>query len=779
MDIDKSNNFIFSDKLINEDMDNLNELYSWFENRGLINKLRAYVKKQLLTSLKNPSLLNTNKQNSLSPKILAFNLLIADFFIYQEIFITLSVFMVEVPSLENLHEFSIYVDQVGTFSELPTNKPRFQFSEVQDILNALGLHSNSDIVKYVHQMYSSDNNESPLIIIIFKALSIVNINQKNTDNYEVSPEELIDIENCNKKCTNWPEEMDSVLNSLHLNDLQLNTIKQFLNKFYHTNNFKVLSLMNEYEKLKKYNTEIIDRVWEIEKTFTTRYDSLLQEKEKLNHLYVIAEEKENKIREQMQIFNIEHNKQLENIEAQKQELKIKEIKIQNYEKLLKEEKTINNAESIKSTDFIDKIIDNQNAHLPNEQEIKVKLERLNHYKKKSNIDVEVDDGENISLSEVLMDREIIRRLQKENNEFREFKIIQKKRIDELTEIVANLKKIIEKTDQTSRFDDFSSKNVRKKLTFLEDPKIKYYASQNYSSTTDLSTSLFESDNQTEDETVKESCTRLKRLEIHSDKIKKSYNDFQMQHLRSETDYKKRTKNKKFGNDIHSSLSDGSDSFFSKIKDQKISLKQIANEIGYRRSIRHSYSTSLNNNETIPNLLKNYKYKDLINAEKIIEQLPNTCDKPLTSFSNIINSSSPTKYNDNISFINQSHSVEEPLNLSKEKDVLLTTSNIPQEITPSKLFSKNDTKNYQSETVIPNNLQTSISINENLKTDNRSLQIDEKNSNDHLSILINSESKSNDQINFKMNESSLNSKKDDSENCLSFGSNKSSDFWRSP
>lgn len=52
----------------------------------------------------------------------------------------------------------------------------------------------------------------------------------DTFNYDADPDKLINIENYNKNVTSLLEELDSVLNTLNLNDFQLNTIKQFLNK---------------------------------------------------------------------------------------------------------------------------------------------------------------------------------------------------------------------------------------------------------------------------------------------------------------------------------------------------------------------------------------------------------------------------------------------------------------------------------------------------------------------------------------------------------------------
>lgn len=67
-----------------------------FEEKGIINKLRAHIREQMISALEDNSMWNTNKRNVNSPKIQAINLLVADFLINQENLFTLSVFTTEV-----------------------------------------------------------------------------------------------------------------------------------------------------------------------------------------------------------------------------------------------------------------------------------------------------------------------------------------------------------------------------------------------------------------------------------------------------------------------------------------------------------------------------------------------------------------------------------------------------------------------------------------------------------------------------------------------------------
>lgn len=67
-----------------------------FEEKGIINKLRAHIREQMISALKDTPSWKVNKTNVSSPKIQAINLLIADFLMNQDNLFTLSVFITEV-----------------------------------------------------------------------------------------------------------------------------------------------------------------------------------------------------------------------------------------------------------------------------------------------------------------------------------------------------------------------------------------------------------------------------------------------------------------------------------------------------------------------------------------------------------------------------------------------------------------------------------------------------------------------------------------------------------
>lgn len=77
------------------------------------------------------------------------------------------------PLLENVHEFSFYVNCLGNnIKNKPITKPNFQINDVHDILEALGIQLNTDIADLTCQYYynEKDNKISPLLICLFKAV---------------------------------------------------------------------------------------------------------------------------------------------------------------------------------------------------------------------------------------------------------------------------------------------------------------------------------------------------------------------------------------------------------------------------------------------------------------------------------------------------------------------------------------------------------------------------------------------------------------------------------
>jgi len=213
----------------------------------------------------------------------------------------------------------------------------------------------------------------------------------------------------------------------------------------------------------------------------------------------------------------------------------------------------------------------------------------------------------------------VKKLQKDNDELREFIKIQRLRIEELSNRASNLAKQIEKTHQVpSTKTEYENRNVKKKLCFVDNSSKKNrFTNQNISSTTtDYSTTLLESDNLTEDDIVQEAESRLKTLEINTAKIEHNLKNFQINRSPHNIDFKLIRDNRKSYNKIRSNFSDDSDLDVLKRSSNKINLKELANKIGYHRSIRRSMNHSQSENDTSPEILQNTKFQDYTNSTNI-------------------------------------------------------------------------------------------------------------------------------------------------------------------
>lgn len=205
----------------------------------------------------------------------------------------------------------------------------------------------------------------------------------------------------------------------------------------------------------------------------------------------------------------------------------------------------------------------------------------------------------------------MKKLYRENDELREFIKVQQQRIEELSIRASNLAIQIEKTHlvhPAAATNYQINKNIKKKLNFADNSSKKHrYAHQYISSTTtDLSTTMLESDNQTEDDMVKEARSKLKILEMNTAKVEQNFKDYQINHTNHNSDHKV-IKIDKNPYNIRSNFSDDSDLDTLRYYNNKINLKELANKIGYYRSVRRSRNTSLSEIETSPEVFKNSRF----------------------------------------------------------------------------------------------------------------------------------------------------------------------------
>ena len=154
-----------------------------FENRGLLDELRAQLRHQMVNALRNTSLGPGNSKHSnkvISPKIQAINLLLAEFLLQHEHHYTLSVFTSEVPLLRTMPEFTLSGTQISGGSSTTTPgeaAPRFHHRDVKDILETFGLPLESDIGNRIYKQYQENIDGTALLTCILQNVSERKINK--------------------------------------------------------------------------------------------------------------------------------------------------------------------------------------------------------------------------------------------------------------------------------------------------------------------------------------------------------------------------------------------------------------------------------------------------------------------------------------------------------------------------------------------------------------------------------------------------------------------------
>lgn len=135
-----------------------NRMYLWFEETGILNGLRAHIRKEMKSTLRGNCARNPDEISTIPPPdIRAVNMLVADFLTNRDYLFTLSEFITEAPSLGDLHDIYTYVNlnsrdvhassENNTTQNVPVAKPSFQLNDVQNILEALGVVPNTDVME--------------------------------------------------------------------------------------------------------------------------------------------------------------------------------------------------------------------------------------------------------------------------------------------------------------------------------------------------------------------------------------------------------------------------------------------------------------------------------------------------------------------------------------------------------------------------------------------------------------------------------------------------------
>lgn len=134
------------------------KLYEFFEDRGLVTDLRSHLRTKMINVLKETPIGRSDCKRSMSPKMQAINLLLAEFLIQQNCFYSLSVFSTEVPLANILPELT------NNFVRKPEAGWKFEEKDASDILETLGFDAT------ILNSYFDQQNTESLLCCILKAL---------------------------------------------------------------------------------------------------------------------------------------------------------------------------------------------------------------------------------------------------------------------------------------------------------------------------------------------------------------------------------------------------------------------------------------------------------------------------------------------------------------------------------------------------------------------------------------------------------------------------------
>ncbi|XP_026479284.1 uncharacterized protein LOC113385652 [Ctenocephalides felis] len=160
------------------------QLVTWVEEKGLLNELRAYLRKKMIFLLKDTILDQKTSivdQICVTPKLQALALLVAEYLLSQKLFYSLSVFSTEVPTITHVNKFC---QQIQNANDINENSPKLDSNEITRILEAVGISGHSELVNNIMLSYTNatDRKESLIGSILENISTAVDkLSEKNVE----------------------------------------------------------------------------------------------------------------------------------------------------------------------------------------------------------------------------------------------------------------------------------------------------------------------------------------------------------------------------------------------------------------------------------------------------------------------------------------------------------------------------------------------------------------------------------------------------------------------
>lgn len=282
------------------------KLYEFFEDRGLLSDLKSHLRTKMINALKETPIGRNECKQSMSPKMQAINLLLAEFMIQQNCFYSLSVFSTEVPLANILPELN------NNLVKMPGNGWRFQNKDAFDILETLGFEKDTEIL---NSYFNLENNDSLLVCILkvlaqyIKSATIIN---KDEISFKSIEEILIACK------------------------LPLLTVELIVQKFIQIKDDIIKEYKEKYEKTTK-QTEIAlaqakssDKIVEtMKQEWQNKYKMLELKEKQLKEKELELQKKEEELNEMKRKY-IENNKECDILKRKIEELKEENIRLENF-----------------------------------------------------------------------------------------------------------------------------------------------------------------------------------------------------------------------------------------------------------------------------------------------------------------------------------------------------------------------------------------------------------------------------------------------------------------
>uniref|UniRef100_A0A1B6L552 Uncharacterized protein n=1 Tax=Graphocephala atropunctata TaxID=36148 RepID=A0A1B6L552_9HEMI len=449
------------------------EFYKWFESRGLLSDLRAYMRQLMVKALEES---NKNGKTVLqtkaatSPKLQAINLLVVDYLFHEDYLYTVSVFASEAQILDSLPQYSSYVTQtVRERRWEPSSLPRFSQQETDDILDTLRLPPTRQGARRATQLYLSGHES--LFTCIVRTLASSGMDQDPARADEGNMEQL------STECIHqlWSQEMQDLL---LLAGVKLQHIRRMQHKW---------AQIIEDERTKVRQEEEAQRVdWEQEAEQRVRgevVEQLRAEQQQLRDQQNRVERREQgltSLAEHLTTFHDDITVRLSQLQSQREELQVREEQIETnreqlekrFSQLLVREEGLENAiasfqEQVVATTSLDERVEQaSNSEITRDVSIQVTsvevvpvvavhtqtqttdpavaaytqtVDSVDHEQQTSR----GSEPDPQLLIQLQTDRQKISELQEENLELRTHALQQRHRIDTLTNRAASLSSQLE------------------------------------------------------------------------------------------------------------------------------------------------------------------------------------------------------------------------------------------------------------------------------------------------------------------------------------------------